>query len=176
MGQVVPFPLVRITCPERTTSLDTAECAFLIAVRWWVSGFRSDEDPVPRICEGLKIAGARDAAFSLNAVMAIVADAARRPIAIHDPRCGGLSTDEQYLLFVASVAQSGERGLARRAFRDIQISEPGAELALAPLEELGTFFAEAGLLFTRRRVPSHETQSAGAIEVWTPSPPARTIH
>jgi hypothetical protein len=47
MGQVVPFPLVRITYPDRTSLLDTAECAFRIAVRCWVSGYRNDEDLLP---------------------------------------------------------------------------------------------------------------------------------
>jgi hypothetical protein len=175
MGQVVPFPLVSTRYPDRTTSLHTVEPAFLIAVRWWVLGYRNNQDPMPRLSRGLKAAGARDAAFSLNSFMAIVADTAHRPIAIHRPRCHGFSSDEQHLLFAASQAQYGDRALARQALRDVWISEAGATFALEPLGAPGALFAAAGLHFTRRRSPPAPSE-AGAIEAWMPATDLPTIH
>ncbi len=64
MGQIMTLASVPAVYPDRTAGLDTAECTFLAAVRWWVSGYRGDEDPVPRLCQGLKIAGVRDAHYS----------------------------------------------------------------------------------------------------------------
>src|SRR5580704_11935123 len=88
--------------PQRTASLDAAERKFLIVMRWWVLGYRTDNDPVPRIYRSLKKAGVADAAFSLNSFMAVIAESAERPIEIRQPPCRQLSNDEMVLLFAVS--------------------------------------------------------------------------
>jgi hypothetical protein len=170
MGQVVLLPSVPVY-PASTTFLDTAECAFLIAVRWWVSGYQGDEDPVPRLCRGLKIAGARDAAFTINEFMAVIASTAREPIAIHQPRCLDLSDDERQLLFAASLAQAGESAAAERALRASLVSPAGAESALEPLEVSVELFAQAGLIFSRRWPRFENSRRSDTSDLDHPSNP-----
>ena len=157
MGQLLPFTSASPAWPDRANRLDTAECTFLIAVRWWVEGYRGDQDPVPRLCRGLKLAGVGDAAFPLNDFMAVVARANRHQIAIHQPRCHGLSQDEQQLLYVASLAQTGDRARATRALSHTLLEEAGAAFALGPLMMLGRLFAGADLIFSQRRAPIEES-------------------
>jgi hypothetical protein len=137
--------------PASVALLDPAERVFLVAVRGWVSGYRGDEDPVPRLCRGLKIAGARDAAFSINEFMAVIANTAREQIAIHRPRSRDISGDERQLIFAASLAQADESAAAERVLRESLISATGAEFALDPLRLTAELFARAGLNFSRRR-------------------------
>ena len=176
MAHIIPFTPAPASYPNRTTLLDGAERAFLIAVRRWVSAFRRGDDPVPRLCEDLGRAGARDAAFSIDALMAIVARTVRQPIAIHCPPCPHLSGDERHLLHAASLAQAGESARAERALRTALLSASGAEFALGPLEGLGELFVRARLLFSRRRSPAEALSPADAIETWTPSMLTRTVH
>ncbi len=176
MAQIIPIVPTSATYPIRTALLDAAECAFLTAVRWWVSAFRHGENPVPRLCQHLQAAGARDAALSVDALMAIVARTVRQPIAIHCPHCPHLSEDEKHLLHAASLAQAGESNVAKRALRTALLSAPGAEFALGPLEGLGELFARARLLFSRRRSPAEELPQRGAVETWAPSILAPIIH
>jgi hypothetical protein len=176
MGQVIPFTAAPPTYPGRTSLLDAAECALLIAIRWWAAAFRQGGDPMPRMRQDLEIAGARDAAFSVDGLMTVVARTVRQPIAVHCPRCPHLSDDEAHLLHAASLAQAGERDLAERALRTALLSAPGAEFALGPLEGLGELFAEARLLFTRRRSPTEQVSPPGAIEAWSPSIVDRIVH
>jgi hypothetical protein len=176
MAQIIPFAPTPATYPNSTTLLDAAERAFLIAVRWWASAFRHGEDPVPHLCQHLHALGARDAAFSVDALMAIIARTVRQPIAIHCPRCPQLSPDEAHLLHAASLTQAGESALAARALRTALLSASGAEFALGPLAGLGELFARASLLFSRRRSRIEELSPAGAIKTWSPSIPTPTLH
>jgi hypothetical protein len=176
MAQIIQFFASPASYPTRTTFLDAAERAFLIAVRWWVSALRHGEDPVPHLSQHLHAVGVRDAAFSVDALMAIIARTVRQPLAIHSPHCPHLSADETRLLQAASLVQAGERALAERALRTALLSAPGAEFALGPLAGLGELFARAGLLFSRRQSHVGELSPAGAIETWNPSGPAPTIH
>jgi hypothetical protein len=153
-----------------------AERAFLIAVRWWVSAFIHDEDPVPHLSQHLHTIGVRDAAFSVDALMAIIARTVRQPIAIRCPYCPHLSADEAHLLHAASLVQAGERALAERALRTALLAASGAEFALGPLAGLGELFARASLLFSRRQSYVGEPSPAGAIETWSPSIPTPTLH
>jgi hypothetical protein len=176
MAHIIPFTPAPASYPNRTALLDAAERAFLIACRCWVSDFRRGDDPVPRLCQELGGAGARDAAFSIDALMAVVARTVRQPIAIHCPPCPHLSGDERHLLHAASLAQAGESMRAERALRTALLSASGAEFALGPLEGLGELFARARLLFSRRRSPAEALSPADAIETWTPSMLTRTVH
>jgi hypothetical protein len=176
MAQIIQFIPTQVGYPSRTALLDAAECVFLLAIRWWVSAFRHGEDPVPHLCRQLHAAGVRDAAFSVDALMTIVARTVRQPIAVHCPHCPHLSIDEGHLLHAASLAQAGESALAERAMRAALLSAPGAEFALGPLEGLSGLFAGMRLLFSRRRSPVDELSQIGAIETWAPSMLPRTVH
>jgi len=172
MGQIIPFIAAPPAYPTRTSLLDAGECPLLGAARWWAATFRHGDDPMPRLHQGLEIAGARDAAFSVDGLMTIVARTARQPIAVHCPHCPHcphLSVDETHLLHAASLAQAGERSLAERALRAALLSAPGAEFALGPLEGLRELFAEARLLFTRRRSPAEAVSPVGVVETWSAS-------
>jgi hypothetical protein len=98
VGQISQLPVSPAGYPNNSAALDPAECILLIAIRWWVDSYRRDEDPMPRLCQGLEAAGTCDAAFSVDALMAIIARTVRQPIAIHCPRCPNVSDDERLLL------------------------------------------------------------------------------
>jgi hypothetical protein len=176
MAQIIPFIPMPASYPTRTTLLDAAKRAFLMAIRRWVCGFRRGEDPVPHLCQHLHAAGARDAAFSIDALMAIVARTVRQPVAIHCPQYPHLSTDQTHLMRAACLVQAGESALAERALRTVLLSASSTEFALGALEGLGGLFARASLRFTRRRSAADELSPDGAIETWTPSIPAPTVH
>jgi hypothetical protein len=175
VGQIIPLP-VSTPHPNNSAALDPAECILLIAIRWWVDSYRRDEDPMPRLCQGLEAAGTCDAAFSIDALMAIIARTVRQPIVIHCPRCPHLSDDERHLLHAASLTQAGDRRLAEKALRTALLSAQGAEFALGPLQGLGELFAEAGFFFRRRRPPVTEQAPATAVEPWMPSASPTAIH
>ena len=176
MAQIIPFIPVPASYPTRTTLLDAAKRAFLMAMRRWVCGFRRGEDPVPHLCQHLHATGARDAAFSIDALMAIVARTVRQPIAIHCPRCPHQSTDETHLIHAACLVQADKSAQAERALRTVLLSASSTEFALGALEGLGGLFARASLRFTRRRSPADALSPDGAIETSTPSIPAPTVH
>jgi hypothetical protein len=176
MGQIIRFPVAPAGYPDYATDLDPAECVLLIAIRWWVDSYRHDEDPMPRLCQGLETAGTCDAAYSVDALMAIVARSLQQPIAIHCPRCPRLSNDEGHLLHAASLAQAGDGRLAEKALRAALLSAQGAEFALGPLQGLGELFAEAGLFFRRRRPSGVEQTPTTVVEPWSPAPRPETTH
>jgi hypothetical protein len=155
MREVIGFTAAE-AYPTTATLLDEAEVTLLIAIRHWTAAYRERRDPLPPLRPGLGAAGAPDAAFAVNALMAIVARTLRRPMAVHCPCCPKLSEDEQHLLHAASLVQAGECALAQRALRTALLAAPGADFALGPLEGLGRVFARAGLLFGCRRSPAGE--------------------
>jgi hypothetical protein len=57
MGRIIQFPVTPRDFKETATSLDTAECVVLIAMRWWDADFRRDEDPLPRLSQAMEAAG-----------------------------------------------------------------------------------------------------------------------
>lgn len=176
MAQLIRFPVPPIPYPHRSTDLDTAEYALLIAVRWWVANHRNGTDPLPRLCQALGVAGVRDAAFSVDQLMSIVARTARHPIAIHCPCCPGLSADEMCLLHAAGIAQAGNEQLAEKALRTALLSAQGAEFALGPLEGLGELFAEARLFLRKRSAPWQAHTTPGTAAPKPAAIPAKTIH
>jgi hypothetical protein len=176
MGQIIQLPLSLGGYPDNSAALDPAECILLIAIRWWVDSYRRDEDPLPRLCQGLEAAGTCDAAFTIDALMAIIARTGRQPIAIHCPRCPHVSDDERLLLHAASLTQAGHSHMAEKALCTALLSAQGAEFALRPLQGLGELFAEARFFFRRRRSPVMEQAPAAAVEPWSPSAPPATIH
>jgi hypothetical protein len=151
MGQIIRLPVPSAGYPDTAAALEPAECTLLLAIRWWVVDFREREDPLPRLCQALDVAGAHDAAFAVDQLMAVCVRSARRPMAIHSPRCPGLSADEKHVLNAAYLMQTGESKMAERALRMALLSAQGAEFALGPLRGLGELFAEAKLLFRRLR-------------------------
>jgi hypothetical protein len=108
--------------------LAKAERLFTMAVRWWVHGYRSDQDPMP-------------------CLLAIVAETAQQSIAVHCPKCLDLTDDEQNILRAAHLAQAGAGTLAERALSVLLTSSSGAASALRPLEDLGQTLRDAGLYF-----------------------------
>jgi hypothetical protein len=176
MGQIFRLQLSPTAYPDASANLGTAECVLLLAVRWWVCAFRLNDDPMPRLRQTLASAGTADAAFAVDALMAVVSQSARRPIEIHGPRCTRLANDEKCLLHAASLAQGGDPARAERALHTALLSAQGVEFALGSLEGLGALFARARLLLRRRLPPDHGAPAAAAIESWSPDLFSDTIH
>ena len=59
MGQVIHIVTPSTTYPDSTTGLEPAESVLLLAIRWWVADHREGEDPLPQLCEALRVAGPR---------------------------------------------------------------------------------------------------------------------
>jgi hypothetical protein len=176
MGQIIRLPVTPAGYPDTSAALNPAECVLLIAIRWWVADFRQHVDPLPRLCQAMGTAGAHDAAFSVDQLMAVFVRSARRPMAIHRPRCPGLSDDEKHLLNAARLVQASESKMAERALRTALLSAQGAEFALGPLWSLSELFAEAGLFFHQRKSPVDDGAPNEAVESWRPTPLPETIH
>jgi hypothetical protein len=87
MGQIIRLNVVPAGYPDTSTTLDPAEGLLLSAIRWWVADFRQRDDPLPRLCGVMGAAGAHDAAFSVDQLMAVFVRSARRPMAVHCPPC-----------------------------------------------------------------------------------------
>lgn len=172
MGQIIRLPVPPTAFPDICARLDKAECVALLAMRWWVTACRQNEDPMPRIAQGLTRAGVGRAAYSVDALMAIVARSARRTIAIHRPRCPALAEDEKHLLHTASLVQTGDSAMAEKALRTALLSAHGAEFALAPLHGIATLFAQARLYFRRRPAPA----AADRTDAWPPDLFQDTMH
>ncbi len=149
MSQVISLAAVRHMSPWHTRQLESAESVFLLSIRWWVADHRDDADPMPRLQSALITARAPDAAAPLDRLMTVIARTARRPIAIHMPRCALLSKDERYLLQALCHAKAGDGRSAERLLDATLVSTIGAQFALGPLEGLATLFAGAGLRFRR---------------------------
>jgi hypothetical protein len=183
MGQVIFFPVPPTPYPDLTADLDTAECVLLVAVRSWVESYRNGEDPIPQLCHGLEIAGAADAAFSIDGLMTVLSRGVTRLVDIRCLRCPHLSDDEKHLLQAASLAQAEESSLAEKVLRTTLLSAQGAEFAIGPLEGLGELFAQARLFLSRRRLIAEDPTPRGAIagqqapgdsrESWSPPHPLR---
>lgn len=165
MDQVFHPSFFATAYPSTVTALDSAERVFLLAVRWWVTDYRQGEDPVPRLCRSMRIAGVHDAAFSVDQLMSVIARSVRRPITIQCPRCPNISRDETHLLHTASLVQAGEIELAERALRTALLSASGAEFALGPLEGLGELFTRASLFFGRRQKPAEDASSSDTAQL-----------
>ena len=176
MGQVIPLPLPPAAHLDTAAALGPAECTLLIGIRWWVADFRQHDDPLPRLCQAMGTAGAHDAAFSVDQLMAVFIRAARRPMAIHCPRCPSLSEDEKHWLRAASLVQAGETKLAERALRTALLSAHGAEFALGPLQGVGELFAEARLFFRRWNWSATSQGSTGAMEPRNSAARSETMH
>ncbi len=153
MGEIFRLPVTPTGYPDNTAALDPAERVLLSAIRWWVTDFHQHDDPLPRLCQAMGAAGAHDAAFSVDQLMAVFVRSARRPLAILCLCCSDLSDDEKHLLNAVSLVQAGESKRAERALRTALLSAQGAELALGPLRSLGELFAESRLFFLRRKPP-----------------------
>jgi hypothetical protein len=168
MGQVIAFPVHPASYPDLVADLGTADCVLLIAIRWWVEAYRADDDPIPRLCQGLETAGAHDAAFSIDGLMAVVARTGRRPVDVRCPRCTNLSHDEKQLLHAASLAQACDSPLAEQVLRTTLLSAEGAAFAIGSLEGLGELFARARLFFTRCASPVPDAEAEDGRESWSP--------
>ena len=153
MGQIIQQPVTVMTeYPETSAALDPATCALLIGIRWWVADFRERDDPLPRLCRAMDLAGAHDAAFSIDQFMAAVVRFARQTVTIYCPCCPTISEDERHLLNAARLVQGGQSKMAERVLRTTLLSAQGAEFALGPLTGLSELFAEAKLFFHWRRL------------------------
>jgi hypothetical protein len=92
VGQIIRLPVALATeYPDISAALDPASCVLLIGVRWWVADFRERDDPLPRLCRAMDVAGAHDAAFSVDQLMAAAVRFAQRPVTIYWPSCPTLS-------------------------------------------------------------------------------------
>jgi len=161
--------------PTAAEALDSAECVFLIALRWWVAEVKQGIDPLPRLHQGLSAAGAPDAAYSMDQFMRVIARTARRPIDVGCPRCPHLTHDEQRLLHAASLAQAGETARVEEVLRTSMLSPSGAEFALGPLEGLGELFAGVDLIFRLRSLSDDHDPIGGDVQAWMP-PLSATLH
>jgi hypothetical protein len=179
VAEIVPmrgFPLgLDIGCPSSMVELGAAGCILLIAIRWWVEGYRRSTDAGPRLHQSLEIAGVAAATAPVQAMMETIAETVQRPLAIHAPRCPCLSDDERQLLDAALLAQRGHEALAERALRTALLSAQGAEIAVTELVAIGGLFEAARLCFSRRRVAPHSTMPA-ELESWKPTHHSGTVH
>jgi hypothetical protein len=170
MGQIIRLPVALVTeYPDTSAALDRASCVLLIGLRWWIADFRERDDPLPRLCRAMDVAGAHDAAFSVDQLMAAIVRFAQRQVTIHCPRCPTLSDDEKHLLNAARLVQDGQSKMAERALRTTLLSAQGAEFALGPLQGLSELFAEAELLFRWRPSAVDVTTLVDAMEPRIPS-------
>ncbi len=151
MGNVVAMDWYRSEQTNAVAELPKAEAVMLLAVRWWVRCLREGENPIPRLTTAMTRADVRDAGYSVDALMNIIARTGQRPVDIRCPRCPELSEDEAVLLHAARLAQMERADLAERHLRLYLLTSSGAEFAIGPLEAIGTLFLEAGLVFGRRR-------------------------
>jgi len=166
MGQLIRLPLPLPAYPDGAAELDPAECVLLFAIRRWLADHRCSIDPLPRLCQALDIAGAHDAAFSVDRMMTVIGGTLRRPVVIHCPECSHVSDDEKILLHAASLAQAGDAQRAEKALRTALLSAQGAEFALGSFESLGELFTAAHLRLRRRSPPPPADVAAQIIEPW----------
>jgi hypothetical protein len=118
MGRIMPFaPRFLPEYPTATEALDPAGSVLLLGLRWWGADMKQGHDPLVRLRQATDIAGAPDAAYSVDYLMGVVLRTARRPIQIGCPRCPRLSRDEQRLIHAAGLAQAGETSQAEGALR-----------------------------------------------------------
>lgn len=151
MGQVVSFNATPSAYPPPTASLDSAESAVLITIRWLAAAFRGGEAPMPHLFQRVETTGTHGAAFSVNVLIGVIARTARHLLEIHCTRCPHLSDDEKHTLHAERLAQAGKNAMAACALRTALLTAQGAEFALGPLKGLGELFTEAKLFFHRQR-------------------------
>lgn len=171
---IIRFPTGTTSCPNRTGEARAADSILLVAMRWWVEAYRGGFDPIPRLRQAFGSIGVSDAAFSIDALMAIITRVVRRPVAIHCQCCPNVSADEAHLLHAGGLAQAGSGQLAEKVLRTTLLSAEGAAFAIGPLDGLGKLFAEARLVLTRRALPAQDPESIDGPE--SCSPPPQTLH
>lgn len=173
MAVILPFPMA-LPWPERTTDLSASERLVLHACRDWLVAVRADADPAAALRPPLAMHGIPDAALSVDALLGVVARAARRPIDLRCPRCEKLSEDEARLLHAAALAQRGQPEMAEDILRAL-LTDVGASFALGPLSGLGVLLGTAGLRLRARRLPEASGgTTAERFEAW--SPPDGPLH
>lgn len=174
MAMILPFPATA-AWPERTAALAPAERGVLRALRLWVAAFRCGADPRPELAVAAEALGApADAALSVDALLAVAARTARRPLDLRCPDCPALSGDEARLLHACALAQRGEPEEAEGALRPL-LTEIGASFAVGPLEGLGALLSTAGRRLPLRRAPAAaEADARNRLEAW--APPAGPRH
>ncbi len=153
MGQVIQFQLSVDPYPEHRSGLDDPEAVLLIGLRWWAEDTSRQRDPLPRLREGMGIAGLPDSAMAIDAFMTIAGRSTYPALEVHGPRCDCLSQDEKHLLHAASLAQAGHDVLAERVLRTALLTAQGADMALGPLLAIGQLFSSARLFFRCRASP-----------------------
>jgi hypothetical protein len=155
VGQIIQLQLSVDPYPERRSGLEDPEAVLLIGLRWWAEDTRLQHDPLPRLRQGMAIAGLPDSALAIDAFMTIAGRTAYRALEVHGPGCDCLSPDEKHLLHAASLVQAGHNALAERALRTTLLTAQGADMALGPLMGIGQLFSSARLFFRRRAVSSN---------------------
>lgn len=86
----------------------TASERFLVfAAREWADGARKGVCPTPALVRAFAEAGLSAALIDLHALLTLAATAARRPLALRRPACGGVCDAEIDLLAVVACAQRG---------------------------------------------------------------------
>lgn len=174
MAVILPFPAAA-PWPGETAALAPVERGVLRALRLWVAAFRRGADPRPELAAAAAAFGApADVALSVDALLAVAARSARRPLDVRCPNCPALSADEASLLHAAALAQRGEAEAAEDALRPL-LTDIGASFAFGPLEGLGALLAVVGLRLPLRRAPAAAgAEARNRIEAW--APPAGPLH
>jgi hypothetical protein len=155
VGQVIQFQQPVDPYPERRSGLDDPEAVLLVGLRWWAEGTRLQHDPLPRLRQGMGVAGLPDSAQSIDAFMTIAGRTTYRALEIHGPACDCLSQDEKHLLHAASLVQAGHHAVAERALRTALLTAQGADMALGPLQGIAQLFSSVRLFFRCRAAPFH---------------------
>jgi hypothetical protein len=175
MALILPFPTASAPWPDAASALTPVERTVLRALRLWVAAFRRGADPRPDVLAAMAEGGASgDAALSVDALLAVAARTARRPLDLRCPACPRLSDDEATLLHAAALAQRGDTEGAESALRPL-LSDAGASFAVGPLEGLGTLLGAARQRLPLRLPPTAaEANARSRIEAW--APPAGPLH
>jgi len=150
----------------QVSDLGKPDALLLLAMRWWVEERLAGRSALARLRGAMARADAADAAYSVDGLMEIILRTARRPVAMHGPRCHAVSGDERDMLRAAALAQSGYTDQAAQRLGDM-LAPSGVRFAIGPLAGLGQVFASAGLLLGVPRVMA---------VAWACAPASRALH
>ena len=92
--------------------LAASERLLIFAAREWVNGTCKGICPTPTLVRAFAEAGLSAALIDLHALLTLAATAARRPLALRRPACGGVCNAEIDLLAIVAYAQKGHGHLA----------------------------------------------------------------
>jgi hypothetical protein len=145
--------------------LEAGERVVAEGLRYAAHAVAQGREAIPELETALRHNGYFDCAPALMAVIRIIANAARRPVAIHQRCCPQISADEGRLVqIVALMQRQDERGSGRHL--GALLPEAAARMALHPLKGLAL-----GLLGGNTVLPLRDwrfREIADLPQIWGP--------